>query len=498
MELGCSRPSQSLTYRTPPQPHPFAPRRPASNDRTSAPRSTLTLCPSRSLVPTMTQDFSSPTPSVPAPAAATPTGLDRLPASADPDALAPPAASLPWRLGAIVLGGAVLIGGLTFGLRQSTVPTADPQTPAALSPSNLRAVTLATVQPQAITRRLDTTGTVRAYDLLPILAQAGNLQIQEVRVDEGAVVQPGQVLAVLDDSVMRAQIQQAESQKVAAQAGVQQRQAALVQAQATLAEAQSNLARFEALGDAGAISAQELESRRTTVATAQEGVRLAQANIVSAQAEVQSQEARISQLRIQLAQTQVLAPSGGMIAERFARIGDLSSGQSPLFSMIRDGRLELEIPLPETQLPQIKAGTAVQVRSDSDPGLQLQGTVREIAPLVNPETRQARIKVDLPASEKLRPGMFLRASIVLASQTGLTVPTGAVMTQADGTSGVFRWVEPDQVRFQAVTLGEVLGNGEGARLEIVAGLQAGDRVVLEGAAYVKDGDRVQVVEAMTP
>lgn len=446
----------------------------------------------------MTQDFSSPTPSVPSPAAATPTALDRLPASTDPDSLAPTSAPLPWRLGAIVLGGAVLIGGLTFALRQNTAPPADPADPTALSPSSLRAVTLATVQPQPITRRLDTTGTVRAYDLLPILAKAGNLQIQEVRVDEGVIVQPGQVLAVLDDSVIRAQIQQAESQKVAAQAGVQQRQAALVQAQATLAEAQSNLARFEALGDAGAISAQELESRRTTVATAQEGVRLAQANIVSAQAEVQSQEARISQLQIQLAQTQVLAPSGGMIAERFARIGDLSSSQSPLFSIIRDGRLELEIPLPETQLPQIKAGTAVQVRSDSDPSLQLQGTVREIAPLVDPETRQARIKVDLPASEKLRPGMFLRASIVLASQTGLTVPTEAVMTQADGTSGVFRWVEPDQVRFQAVTLGEVLENGEGARLEIVAGLQAGDRVVLEGAAYVKDGDRVQVVEAMTP
>ncbi|MGA1600904.1 MAG: efflux RND transporter periplasmic adaptor subunit [Prochlorothrix sp.] len=437
----------------------------------------------------MTQDFAPLTPTVSAP--------DR--ASTSP--LMPILSSLPWRLGAIVLGGAVLIGAISLGLRQENSPTADSgdtNDPAVTSTPAMRAVTLATVQSDTITRRLETTGTVRAYDLLPILAQAGNLQIQEVRVDEGDWVTAGQVLVILDGTVLRAQIQQAEAQKAAAQSGVQQRRAALVQAQATLAEAQSNLARFEALGESGAISEQELEARRTTVATAQEGVHLAQANIASAEAEVQSQEARLNQLQIQLAQTHVSAPAAGMIAERFARIGNLSSNQEPLFSVIREGRLELEIPLPETQLSQIQPGIAVQVRSDSDPALQLRGTVREIAPLVDPETRQARVKVDLPASTKLRPGMFLQASIELARQTGLVVPTGAVVTQADGTSGVFRWLEPDQVQFQAVTLGEVLETGDPmtARLEIVAGLEVGDPVVLEGAAYVKDGDRVQVVEAI--
>lgn len=418
----------------------------------------------------------------------------------DPAPVSPFATSpLKWRLGAIILGGAVLIGAITFGLRQGNTPTAAPPSENTATAA-LRAVTLAPVQTEAVTRRVEATGTVRAYDLLPILAQVGNLQIQEVRVDEGDVIQPGQVLVVLDSTVIRAQIQQAEAQGAAAQAGVKQRQAALVQAQATLTEAQSNLTRFEALAESGAISDQELEARRTTVATAQEGVRLAQANIASAQAEVQSQQARISQLQIQLAQTQVTAAAGGIIAERFARVGDLSSNQNPLFSVIREGRLELEIPLPETQLPQIKLGSAVQVRSDSDPNLQLQGTVREIAPLVDPATRQARIKVDLPSGASLRPGMFLRASIVLSSQTGLTVPTGAVITQADGTAGVYRWVAPDQVQFQTVTTGEVLDSADPAkaRLEILTGLQAGDQVVLEGAAYVKDGDRVQVVEAIGP
>ncbi|WP_017711412.1 efflux RND transporter periplasmic adaptor subunit [Prochlorothrix hollandica] len=397
-----------------------------------------------------------------------------------------------WRLGAIALGGILLIGGIVVWRGGSPgEPAAAPETPA-LVPA--KAVTLAPVQSQAISRRLDTTGTVQAQDLLPIAAQASNLQIQEVRVDEGDAISPGQVLVVLDSTTIQAQIQQGKAQLASAQARVRQQQASLAQAQATLKEAQSNLQRFQALAADGAISAQELETRSTTVLTAQESVRLAQANITSAQAEVQSQQAQLNQLTITLNRTQVKAPTAGIVAERFARVGNLASDRDPLFSVIRDGLLELEISLPETQLPQVKVGARVNIRSDSDPSLQLQGSVASIAPLVDPATRQARIKVNLPPSSKLRPGMFLQAAVVLSNQTGLTVPAAAVLTQPDGSNGVYRWLGSDQVALQVVTVGQVMDSADPtqARMEILQGLNPGDQVVVEGAGYLKDGDRVQI------
>ena len=114
-----------------------------------------------------------------------------------------------WRLGAIALGGILLIGGIVVWRGGSPgEPAAAPETPA-LAPA--KAMTLAPVQSQAISRRLDTTGTVQAQDLLPIAAQASNLHIQEVRVDEGDAISPGQVLGGLDSATMQAQIQQGDA-----------------------------------------------------------------------------------------------------------------------------------------------------------------------------------------------------------------------------------------------------------------------------------------------
>lgn len=414
-----------------------------------------------------------------------------------------------WRWVALGVGAVVVLGGGGWFLiqRPQAAPPAEAVDSSAPAPS--QTVTTAIVQTEAITQRIEATGTVQAHDLLPIVPQSPGLQIQAVLVDEGMWVKPGQVLAQLDRSVLQSQIAQAQSQISAAQAVVRQRQAALAQTQATLQEAQANRDRFQTLAQEGAVSQQELDTRLTTFATAQESVRVAEANIASAQADLRSQQARLKQLQTQMAQTQVIAPAGGLVAQRWARVGNLSSNSDPLFSIIRDGRLELEVPLPETQLPQVKVGAGVQVRSDSDPGLQLQGTLREIAPLIDPQTREARLKIDLPSSQKLRPGMFLRATVLGGSRSGFTVPAAAVLPQADGTSLVYRLGTDNQVQAQPVTVGQILGAplssstgsanagnpNQGTRLHIVEGLAAGDRVVVEGAGYLKDGDTVQVVPA---
>jgi HlyD family secretion protein len=357
-----------------------------------------------------------------------------------------------------------------------------------------QAVTVVSVTSAPVNRRFRTTGTVAAYDLLPVLPRTSGLQIRQVLVDEGDSVTAGQVLAVLDDSVVRSQIAEAEASLESSRAVVQQRRAAYAQAEANLREAETNLQRYDTLSREGVVSRQEYDSRATATVTAREALQVAASDISSAEAQVRSQQARLQQLQTQLEQTLVLAPADGIVAERNARVGDVSAS-NPLFSIIRDRLLELQVQVPETQLPQIPIGARAEITSDADARIQLQGRVRDVSPLIDPQTREATVRIELPSSSLLRSGMFLRADIITSSSVGLVVPAQAVLPQPDGSMMVYRVVEGDRVEAVDVQVGERMPGTEGrtATVEITAGLNAGDRVVLSGASYLNAGDRVEIV-----
>lgn len=480
--------------------------------------------------------------------------------------------------------------------------------PSATVQATAQTVTVAPVESAQVGETLEATGTVVAYDLLPVLPQANGLQIKQVLVNEGDAVEKGQTMAVLDDSVLRsqiaealagvqsanstveqaeAQVQQAQSAQQEAQAGVAQAQAGvekaiadaaqartgvgqaragveqakagvtqakagIASAQAKLDQAQREVNRTQNLATQGVISQQDLERRKTErqtalqdlnktkadlntaleeqnkaaeevrsalakVATAEANISTARAALSSARAKVntagasvssaranvgnnaasvRSNDAQVKQLQTQLEQTIVRAPDSGTVAERIGRVGDVSSGSQKLFSIIRGNKLELQLKVPETQVAQVRPGTAVQITSDSDKRIKLSGTVRDISPLVDPQNRQATVKIDLPASEFLRSGMFLRASISTATAQGLKVPAKAILPQPDGSSIVYKLVGEDKVQAQPVEVGEISGGAVGdltaAKVEVKKGLKAGDRVVIAGTGYLKDGDRVKV------
>jgi len=482
--------------------------------------------------------------------------------------------------------------------------------PSATVQATAQTVTVAPVESAQVGETLEATGTVVAYDLLPVLPQTNGLQIKQVLVNEGDAVEKGQTMAVLDDSVLRqqiaealagvqsanstveqaeAQVQQAQSTQQEAQAGVAQAQAGvekaiadaaqaktgvgqaragveqakagvtqakagIASAQAKLDQAQREVNRTQDLASQGVISQQDLERRKTErqtavqdlnkakadlntaleeqnkaaeevrsalakVATAEANISTARAALSSARAKVntagasvssaranvgnnaasvRSNAAQVKQLQTQLEQTIVRAPDSGTVAERIARVGDVSSGNQKLFSIIRGNKLELQLKVPETQVSQVRPGTAVQITSDSDKRIKLSGTVRDISPLVDPQNRQATVKIDLPPSEFLRSGMFLRASISTATAQGLKVPAKAILPQPDGSSIVYKLVGEDKVQAQPVEVGEISGGAVGdltaAKVEVKKGLKAGDRVVIDGAGYLKDGDRVKVVK----
>ena|GEM_PF-198682 len=513
----------------------------------------------------------------------------------------------PTVLAGVGIGVAATLAAVHLMPRQSA-PTAAQAKLATQTPIS-QTVTVAAVESAQVAQTLEATGTVVAYDLLPVLPQANGLQIKQVLVAEGDAVEKGQVMAVLDDSVLRsqiaeavakvqsadstveqaeAQVQQAQSAQQEAQAGVAQAQAGvekaiadaaqaktgvgqaqagvgqaqagvsqakagIASAQAKLDQAQREVNRTQNLATQGVISQQDLEQRKTERLTAvqdlnssqadlnkaaeeqnkaAEEVRSAQAKVATAEANistaraalssarakvntagsavssaranvgnnaasVRSNDARVKQLQTQLEQTVVRAPDSGTIAERIGRVGDVSAGNQKLFSIIRGNKLELQLKVPETQLSQVRPGTAVRITSDSDKRIKLEGTVRDISPLVDPQNRQATVKIDLPQNALLRSGMFLRASISTATAQGLKVPAKAILPQSDGGAVVYKLVGEDKVVAQPVQVGEISGGAVGdltdAKVEVKKGLKAGDRVVVAGAGYLKDGDRVKVV-----
>lgn len=384
------------------------------------------------------------------------------------------------------LGIAIALAGtrLTNSPPDAKAPTQTTQTQA---PS--LSVTVVPVESTQIARTLSVTGTVAARELIAVLPQTTGLQIEQILVDEGDFVKAGQVMAVLDNSVLKAQIDRAKAEIESNSAVVRQRQAALAQARATLAEAERTLERNQQLANAGAISRQELDTRATTAATAAEAVRVASANIYSAEADVRSSQAQLQQLQTQLKQTSVRAPARGIVAEKNVEIGNVAGNQQ-LFSIIRAGELELQAQVPGVQLPQVEIGAPARITSDSDRRVNLQGRVSEIAPLVNAQSRQATVKINIPRTVFLRPGVFARAAITTNTVPGIAIPAKAVVPQSDGSSTVFVLRDRDKVQAQTVEVGEILNDG---KVEINNGLKAGDRIIVAGAGYLKDGDRVRVV-----
>jgi multidrug efflux pump subunit AcrA (membrane-fusion protein) len=430
----------------------------------------------------------------------------------------------------IGIGIAVTLGATRF--LPSSPPTVKnaAESPVLASQAPAQKITAAPVTSSRVNRTLKATGTVAAFETVTVLSQATGLQIRQILVDEGDTVRAGQTLAILDDSAQQSQLLQAQANVAQAQARLAQLQAGsrseeiararetvkrvraeIAQAQSDWELAQKRVQRNRNLQVEGAIAQDRLdeilnEERNKQAALDQAQARLGEAQEQLAQLEAGSRIEEIAQARAQLAaakaqlqsskielnKTRVISPASGKLSKRNARVGQMTSSfsQTPLFEIVENGRLELQLKVPETQIAAIRSGQVVEVSSDADSNLKLVGKVREINPTVDSESRQAIVKVSLPPTSGLKPGMFLRGEIVTASATSLTVPMKAVLPQADGSAIAYVLQDKGIVKAKSVQMGEILPD---ERVVIVSGLSAGDRVAVQGAAYLKDGDIVSVV-----
>ena len=159
-----------------------------------------------------------------------------------------------------------------------------------------------------------------------------------------------------------------------------------------------------------------------------------------------------------------------------------------LFRMVRQGRLEWRAEVTSTELARIQPGTKARVTGAS--GATTEGTVRMVAPTVDPQTRNALVYVDLPAKTDFRAGMFARGEFALGSTDALTIPQEALVVR-DGFSYVFVLGPQQRVQQRKVQTGRRIAD----RVEILSGLEADASIAVRGAGFLNDGDLVRVSPA---
>lgn len=337
--------------------------------------------------------------------------------------------------------------------------------------------------------RVVATGTIQAREETYVAPLVDGLSIQSLAVDIGDKVQAGQVLAVLNPDALLLQKSQNEASLAKAQAALAQYEAQLIEAQANAEEADRVAARNARLKESGSVSTAIADQTESAAAVARARVRSAEQLIDVAKADIQVVQAQISDVALRLARTEVKAPVAGTISAKTAKIGAIASGNGdPLFTLIRDGAVEMRADVTEADLLKIAVGQTVALKL-ADSQDTLSGRVRLISPLVDNQTRLGTVYLSIDKAERARVGMYATADIIVAEKDGLTLPLTAVTSGREGTT--VRKVENGVVRMVKVET----GIQDGRSIEILSGLKDGEAVVAKAGAYVRDGDRIKPVES---
>lgn len=308
-----------------------------------------------------------------------------------------------------------------------------------------------------------TPGTVMAEHQVQVASRLMGY-IREIRVHEGDAVKAGQLLLVIDPSDI--------------QGGVDQAQAGAAQAEAALADAQADYDRFTNLYKDESVSKQQYDKIKLQYRVAQSQVAAARAGLNTARAQRRYAEVR--------------APIDGVVTQKMASAGDLAAPGRPLLALENASKLQVQTAVSDETYARFKTGDSVEVSID---GLAapLQATIARIVPAADPVSHTHLVKLDLPAAAGLRSGAFARVRFIVGSRQGIRVPSPALLLRA-GISGVFVVDAQGIAHYRMVRSGEA-GGGE---VEILAGLNPGDRVVVSGNADLDSGDRVNETGSPKP
>ncbi len=361
------------------------------------------------------------------------------------------------RLRKLLIAGAIVVVLAAIAVFAAISRPKAPEAPAAAEASerNSQLVTVVKAVPRRFVRTALVSGEVRPVEDVNVFAPTTGVRISEVLVEIGDVVDNGQPLARLDAEVADAQIMAAEAE--------------YQEARIEQARAAEEYARIKPIADSGALSKEEVETRRAAAG--------------AADARVAAKKAALTQVNARMQGGYIRAPAAGLVIERNAKIGEIAD-QKALFRIVGGNRLEVAAAVSEKDILALKAGQDAIFRTGE--GAEVHATLRRPAVAVDPDAGTGEALFNLPFGAEVRTGMYLRGEVEVAANEHLAAPQTAI-SYASGTPSVFVIVD-GKARLTPVTLGP--RNGD--YVAILSGVKEGDEIAASGGAFLLDGDSVRV------
>jgi len=362
------------------------------------------------------------------------------------------------RLLVIGIGAALALAAGWYGLERFLAPVASAQ-------GDAGAQTVTVIVPGRISVQgtVSASGALAARRDLPVGIAGEGGRVVQVLVDAGSWVAKGQVLAVVDRSV--------QAEQIASQSANVQ----VEEANARLA--QSKLDRSLKLVANGFISNADIEQ---LVATRD-----------AAAAQVRVSRATLAQLRASAARLNVVAPEAGLVLTRQVEPGQIvSSGSGTLFRIAKDGELEMQARLSESNLARMAVGDPADVVPVGTTQ-HYTGHVWQLAPTIDATSRQGIARIALPFDKALRPGGFATATLRSGTTIAPVLPESAILSDANGPF-VFVVGAGDKVERRAVETGDVTPAG----ITVLKGLAGNERIVLRAGGFLNPGDKVRPVKGL--
>jgi membrane fusion protein (multidrug efflux system) len=309
-------------------------------------------------------------------------------------------------------------------------------------------VEAAPVGTATFTDAVEAVGTALANEQA-VLSAPVTERLVSVNFADGGFVARGQVIATL---------------------AIGQETAELASARASAVQAEQQLARIQALKAKGFATNASLEAQVAAASAAKANAALAQASI---------------------GDRTVRAPFSGWASLRTVSPGAIITAGTPIATVSDISRIKLDFTVPETLLPSIAEGQAINAVSAAFPDRPFQGTIATIDPVIDPATRAVRVRAILPNPDKaLKPGMLLTVKVLSRSRTSIAVPELAVV--GDGERSLVYVIQGQGKDRKAVRKIVKIGARDGGKVEILEGLRPGEMIVTEGVVKLTDGMTVRL------
>jgi len=340
----------------------------------------------------------------------------------------------------------------------------------AAAPETVSNASIVVTQKAIVPDWLEAVGTVRAAQTSQLASQMmGN--IVAVRAHEGERVEAGQVLVLIDDTQLRAAVDQATAAELAAQKDVSA-------AESELALAQSTLNRYQQLYEKKSVSPQEFDEIRTRAQSAEARRDMAKAALAQA-------NAALAQAQTSLSYTRIRAPFSGVVTERKADPGTLASPGMPILTLEDTRNYRLEVTVDETDVRLVHRGQSTRVNIDALGSMEISGEVAQIVPAADPGSRSFLVKIELPKDAHPRSGLFGRAEFPRGERFALLIPRTAIIERGQ-LQGVYV-IDSEQIAdLHYVTLGRTSSQ----QVEVLSGLEGGEKIIAAPGDRELGGKRI--------